>query len=124
MPSSPSNKRICRSYTIFNVIGLQKIVGFDWDDGNLLKNEKHAVSPQETEQVFFNRPIVLLEDAKHSDGIEDRYHALGITDESRLLHVTFTLREDGRLLRPISARTMSRKERLIYAKAAKADSQI
>jgi uncharacterized DUF497 family protein len=55
----------------------------------------------------------LLADAKHSDR-ELRFHALGNTDEGRLLHVAFTLREAGAKIRVISARNMHRKERAIY----------
>lgn len=88
--------------------------GFDWDDGNANKIiDKHNVLPSEAEQVFFNEPLLLLEDFKHSQD-EARYHALGITDDRRLLHVTFTLRAKGSLIRVISARDMHRKERNIY----------
>jgi uncharacterized DUF497 family protein len=88
--------------------------GFDWDDGNANKIiDKHNVLPSEAEQVFFNEPLLLLEDFKHSQD-EARYHALGITDDRRLLHVTFTLRAQGSLIRVISARDMHRKERNIY----------
>lgn len=88
--------------------------GFDWDDGNANKIiDKHNVLPSEAEQVFFNEPLLLLEDFKHSQN-EARYHALGITDDRRLLHVTFTLRAQGSLIRVISARDMHRKERNIY----------
>jgi len=45
-----------------------------------------------------------------------RYHALGMTHAGRL-HITFTLREDGTLIRVISARDMHRKERSIYEQA-------
>ena len=95
------------------MIDLAKITGFNWDDGNARKNEKHDVSTAESEQVFFNEPLLLLADAKHSD-LELRFHALGKTDEGRLLHVTFTLREEGKNIRVISARDMHRKERQIY----------
>jgi uncharacterized DUF497 family protein len=92
---------------------LSKITGFDWDDGNARKNEKHDVSMAEAEQVFFNDPLLLLEDAKHSQR-ESRIHALGKTDEERLLHITFTLRHSGEKIRVISARDMHKKERKIY----------
>lgn len=95
------------------MIDLAKITGFNWDDGNTRKNEKHDVSTAESEQVFFNEPLLLLVDAKHSD-VELRFHALGKSDEGRLLHVTFTLREEGKNIRVISARDMHRKERQIY----------
>ena len=92
------------------------IIGFDWDGVNARKNEKHGVSAAEAEQVFFNSPLLVLEDAKHSSK-ESRYHALGKTDEGRLLHVTFTLRQAGSNIRVISARNMHRKGREIHEKA-------
>lgn len=98
---------------IYEMIELSKITGFDWDDGNGRKNEKHGVSTAESEQVFFNAPLLLLEDAVHSQD-ESRLHALGKTDDGRTLHITFTLRRSGVLIRVISARDMHRKERAIY----------
>lgn len=95
------------------MIDLAKITGFDWDDGNARKNEKHNVSMAEAEQVFFNDPLLLLDDVKHSQG-ESRIHALGKTDEGRLLHIAFTLRHAGENIRVISARDMHKKERKIY----------
>lgn len=64
--------------------------------------------------VFFNETLIVQEDVKHS-GEETRFHALGTTDEGRLLHVTFALRGSARLVRVISARDMHRKERDQYA---------
>ena len=61
------------------MINLTNIAGFQWDDGNARKNEKHGVSTAESEQVFFNAPLLMLEDAKHSVS-EPRFHALGKTD--------------------------------------------
>jgi uncharacterized DUF497 family protein len=98
------------------MIDLNKLVGFDWDDGNARKNEKHGVTMAEAEQVFFNVPLLLLDDASHSQK-EPRLHALGKTDEERTLHITFTLRQSGQLIRVISARDMHRKERAIYEQA-------
>jgi uncharacterized DUF497 family protein len=98
------------------MIPLSKITGFNWDAGNTRKNEKHGVSMAEAEQVFFNAPLILLEDAKHSSA-EPRFHALGQTDDDRLLHITFTLRDAGEKIRVISARDMHRKEKASYEKA-------
>ena len=67
----------------------------------------------EAEQVFFNDPLLMLEDSKHSHR-EKRNHALGKTDEGRLLHITFTLRKSGEKIRVISARDIHKKERKIY----------
>lgn len=99
------------------MIDLSKIIGFNWDDGNARKNEKHGVSMAEAEQVFFNAPLLFLEDAAHSQK-EPRLHALGKTDEGRALHITLTLRQSNKLIRVISARNMHRKERAIYEQAA------
>lgn len=98
------------------MIDLNLISGFDWDSGNARKNEKHGVTAAEAEQVFFNQPLLLLEDMKHSQD-EPRFHALGHTHDGRLLHITFTMREAGTLIRVISARDIHRKERTIYEQA-------
>lgn len=97
------------------MIDLNAIVGFQWDGGNSQKShEKHNVTGAEAEQVFFNQPLFLLEDERHSID-ESRFHAFGQSDGDRLLHITFTLREGGSLIRVISARDMSRAERKWYA---------
>ncbi len=99
------------------MIYLSKISGFEWDEGNARKNDKHGVSMAEAEQVFFNAPLLLLDDAAHSKQ-EYRLHALGKTNEARALHISLTLRESNTLIRVISARDMHRKERTIYGKAS------
>jgi uncharacterized protein len=91
---------------------LSLLIGLEWDEGNFLKNwEKHHVSAAECEQVFFNRPLLTKEDADHSNS-EARFFALGQTDSGRRLFVVFTVRSN--LLRVISARDMSRKERKVF----------
>lgn len=87
---------------------LTRCTGFEWDEGNLLKNwQKHRVSASECEQLFFNQPLIAGEDEKHSDR-EPRFFGLGQTDSSRRLFVVFTVR--GTLIRVISAREMNRRE--------------
>src|SRR5712672_123722 len=99
------------------MIDLGQIEGFEWDDGNSRKSaDKHAVSQAEAESVFFNEPLIIAADARHSEA-EARLNALGKTAQSRLLHVTFTLRENGTMIRVISARDMHRKERKAYGQA-------
>jgi uncharacterized DUF497 family protein len=103
---------------IYIMLNLSRIEGFDWDEGNSRKSiEKHDVSQAEAEQIFFNDPLLIVEDVSHST-CELRLHALGRTDAGRLLHISFTLRGDGRLIRVISARTMHRKERVRYEQEA------
>ena len=99
------------------MIDLEHIVGFDWDDGNSRKSaDKHDVSQAKAESIFFNDPLMLAEDLRHSD-MEQRINALGKTGQGRLLHVTFTLRQSGTMIRVISARDMHRKERRFYEQA-------
>jgi uncharacterized DUF497 family protein len=99
------------------MIDLDQITGFDWDDGNSRKSaDKHDVSQAEAEGVFFNDPLIVVEDSKHSE-TEPPFNALGKTTQNRLLHITFTLRQDGTLIRVISARDMHRKEKKAYEQA-------
>ena len=94
---------------------LASATGFQWDAGNATKNwTKHTVSQAECEQLFFNVPLVLAADVEHS-GTEPRFFALGQTDDGRLMFVVFTLRDT--LIRVISARPMSRREREVYRNA-------
>lgn len=96
---------------------LKNCIGFEWDKGNCSKNwEKHAVTELECEQAFFNRPFLLHEDIKHSMS-EERWYALGQTDANRKLFIAFTIR--NKLIRIISARDASKKEKLIYEEAQK-----
>jgi uncharacterized protein len=99
------------------MIDLGRIEGFDWDSGDNRKSaDKHEVSQAEAESLFFNDPLIVVEDAKHSRQ-EPRLNALGKTNQDRLLHVTFTLRQNATLIRVISARDMHRKERKAYEQA-------
>jgi uncharacterized DUF497 family protein len=101
---------------------LTDCTGFDWDDGNLDKSwEKHGVAFWECEEIFLNRPLVVRSDEEHSRS-ERRYYALGQTEAGRLLFVAFTVRK--KLIRPISARDMTTKERRAYEFYAKKDSEV
>ena len=92
-----------------------KYTSFDWNKGNLDKNwKKHGVCNSECEQIFFNQPLIIKEDEKHSSK-EKRFHALGKTENNRLLFISFTTRENK--IRIISARNMSKKERQFYEKS-------
>ena len=96
------------------MIDFAKVTGFDWDAGNERKNaDSHDVSQTEAEQVFFNQPLIVTPDEKHSTR-EQRIRALGMTNTGRPLTMIFTLRANGELIRVISARDMHRKERKEY----------
>ena len=93
---------------------LQNCEGFQWDQGNSLKSWlKHRVTEGEAEQAFFNEPLLLSVDEKHSQQ-ENRFNALGYTNEGRCLFIVFALRD--KLIRVISVRDMNKKERVVYEK--------
>ena len=94
---------------------LAQCTGFEWDLGNVDKKwELQQVSRAEAEQAFFNRPNLVVSDEEHSES-EPRYAALGETNADRRLSIIFTIRDT--LVRVISARDMSRRERRIYGQA-------
>ena len=99
------------------MIDFHRITGFQWDAGNAYKSqEKHDVTQGEAEEIFFNQPLMVSSDEKHSQG-EQRYLALGVTSVGEFLSVVFTLRKNATLIRVVSARPMSKKERAFYEKA-------
>ena len=99
------------------MIDFHRIIGFQWDAGNAIKSQvKHGVTQAEAEEIFFNQPLLVSTDDKHSDQ-ESRYLALGITSPGVLLSVVFTLRKSATLIRVVSARPMSKRERAFYEKA-------
>ena len=96
---------------------LREITGFEWDPWNIEKNKvKHRVLPKECEDIFFNKPLIIIPDTRHSF-VEERYAALGITDTGRVLTIIFTFR--GSRIRVISARDQSMKEKIVFATHSK-----
>ena len=86
------------------------VSGFDWNDGNRAKCQKHGVPIADIESAFA-RPISVFPDPAHSRA-EERFKAIGTTGHGRHVLIAFTLRHKGEalLIRPISARYMHRKE--------------
>jgi uncharacterized DUF497 family protein len=99
---------------------LAACTGFDWDDANVTKNwERHRVTPEEAEEIFFHDPLIVRSDPGHS-AREKRYWALGKTTRERRLFAAFTLRHN--LIRVVSVRDMSRREVEVYEKREKSGS--
>jgi len=98
---------------VMEIVSIPEFEGFEWDKGNIQKNWlAHEVTKQEAEQLFFNSPLIVAKDPAHSKQ-EKRFMVLGQTDTERYLFIAFTMRKG--LIRVISARDMSRKERKIYS---------
>lgn len=92
---------------------MEACVGFDWDHSNVQKNrERHGITPEEAEEVFFHEPLIVREDMRHGRN-EKRYYALGQTTSGRLLFVDCTIRRN--LIRVISVRDMNRNETEVYS---------
>ncbi len=99
----------------FDCLDADAVIGFEWDEGNRYKNEeKHGLKWSIIEEVFFNEPLLLVEDFKHSLK-ECRCVAFGKNDAGERITVIFTVR--NKYIRVISARSMSKKERIIYEQA-------
>jgi uncharacterized protein len=86
------------------------VAEFDWDRGNHRKCQKHGV-PIAAIEAMFRQPFAVFPDPAHSHH-EERFKAIGKSDEGRYIFVVFTLRWRGEihLIRPITARYMHRKE--------------
>jgi uncharacterized protein len=99
-------------------MNLPAIRGFDWDDGNRDKCQKHGMSIGEIEAVFTG-PVVILPDRENMSG-ERRLKAIGRTPAGRHAFIVSTWRAEragSALLRAISARYMHKSEVESYEKA-------
>jgi hypothetical protein len=73
---------------------------------------KHNVSPEEVEEVFFDKPKFRFHEKGHVLG-ENLYSMLGQTEAGRYLVVFFILKPANKALL-VSARDMDRSERRRY----------
>ncbi len=92
-----------------------RIIGLIWLENVVEKLAvKHAVLPEEVEEVFERKPKIKKMQKGHFRG-EDVYRALGQTEAGRYLVVFFIhkLTDEALIL---SARNMDDKERRSYAK--------
>lgn len=89
--------------------------GFDWDQANSAKCQKHGLTTEIIEDLF-TRPVAILPDDAHSQA-EPRFKGIGRTTSGRAVFLVFTLRRrNGLRIRPISARYMHAKETRHYEK--------
>jgi len=87
---------------------------FEWDDQKARANErKHGISFQEAQTVFYDENARLLYDSNHSFD-EERYILLGISNSLYLLVVCHVYKEDGGIIRIISARKATKQESKQY----------
>lgn len=85
---------------------------FEWNPDKAEKNiEKHGVSFIEASTVFSDPLSITYDDPDHSYN-ENRYIIIGLSSHGKLLFVSHTEKDD--LIRIISARELTRKERKQY----------
>lgn len=80
---------------------------------------KHGVSFVEAETAFYDDYARVLPDPDHSSEEEDRFLLLGLSSRLRVLIVVHCLREAGSVIRLISARRPTRRERAQYGREDK-----
>ncbi len=83
---------------------------FEWDDANIVHVARHAITPDEAEQVLYNDPVELDVVLRYG---EMRTVHLGETDDGRVLVVILTERKG--LHRVVTARPSRREERAFYS---------
>jgi uncharacterized DUF497 family protein len=90
------------------------VLQFEWDDRKDAENRrKHGISFAEAQSVFFDEQALLITDPDHS-AEEERFILLGLSSALRTLVVCHCYRQDGEVIRLISARRADRQERGEY----------
>lgn len=94
-------------------------ISFEWDERQEHENRrKHGISFEAAKTVFFDENAVEIHDDEHSEW-EDRFLMLGLSGKLRILLVCHGLRDDGSVIRIISARRATKNERAFYRRGAK-----
>lgn len=94
------------------------MIKFEWNSAKAKSNQtKHKVSFDEAQSVFFDEYAQQFYDSEHSDD-EDRFFMLGKSIRSRVLVVVHCERDSGEIIRIISARKATTKERKFYQGAS------
>ena len=87
---------------------------FDWNSNKARVNrDKHGVSFEEAVSVFYDEEAIQFFNESHSLE-EDRFIMLGVGVKLRILVVAHCEREEGRVIRIISARKATARERRFY----------
>jgi len=87
---------------------------FTWDEAKNKKNKnKHGVSFEEAQSVFFDECAKLITDPDHSQE-EDHFILMGMSEKLKLLVVVHVYREDDEVIRIISARKAKPRESKNY----------
>ena len=90
------------------------MIEFEWNQSKAISNiKKHNVSFEEAQSVFYDDFAIQFYDEENSE-IEDRFLMLGLSNESKLLLVCHCEKEEGNIIRIISARKATKNESKLY----------
>lgn len=88
---------------------------FEWDNSKAASNfRKHGITFEDATHVFEDEFVVSEQD--RIEGGECRWQSIGMVDGLVILLVAHTVRDEGQdeIIRIISARRATRKERIVY----------
>ena len=95
------------------------MIEFEWSTAKARANlKKHGVSFEKAQSVFYDEYARQFDDEAHSDK-EERFILLGMSIQSRVHVICHCERFDGDIIRIISARKATRKERKFYERPTK-----
>ena len=90
------------------------MIAFEWEPAKAAANvKKHQVSFEEARSVFFDEFATQFFDEVHSLN-EERFLILGMSSGNKLLIVCHCERENGKIIRIISARRATKRESAFY----------
>ncbi len=90
------------------------MIKFEWNESKATSNvKKHGVTFEEARSVFYDDFAIQFFDHENSE-LEDRFLILGHSNQSRMLLICHCEKESGDLIRIISARKATAKERKLY----------
>ena len=90
------------------------MIRFEWNTAKAASNKKkHGVTFEEAKSVFYDDFAIQFFDDENSV-LEDRFLILGHSNQSRILLISHCEQEAGNLIRIISARKATAKERKLY----------
>jgi uncharacterized DUF497 family protein len=90
------------------------MITFEWDPAKAAANlKKHRISFEEARSVFFDEFAIQYFDEAHSTN-EERFLMLGMSSRGKLLIVCHCEREQGEIIRIISARKATKRESSFY----------
>ncbi len=91
------------------------MIKFEWNTCKAISNKKkHGVSFEEAKSVFYDELAVQFYDSDSSQLEDDRFLILGVSSENRTLMICHCERELGEIIRIISARKATKKEKKFY----------